>query len=217
MNIDDLGTPPRGDDDEECFSVEVHRISDLPADIDIAAKYDTLSIPGFAISVAPVDPDPPYTPYMVSSSGPSVPTPTQSFIVESSNDNLHSAYYRPLLTPSAQIADSQRTLSMSYVRIAPDGSFLDPTPSPLVSDISAAPPTETYKYKPVAKKVKPVPTTLPEEFWTVRRIEGDPLADMPFISPRPLVATMQTPIRSSKKTIWATSYSPKNGNSCITS
>ena len=114
MNIDDLGTPPWGDEDEECFSVEVHRISDLPADVDISAKYNTLSIPGFAISVAPIDPNPPYTPYMVSSSGPSVPTSTQSFIVESLNDNPHSTYYRLLLTPSAQITDSQRTLSMSY-------------------------------------------------------------------------------------------------------
>ncbi|THU96470.1 hypothetical protein K435DRAFT_615149, partial [Dendrothele bispora CBS 962.96] len=35
------------------------------------------------------------------------------------------------------------------------------------------------KYKPVALKVRPVKTTLPEEFRILRKIEGDPLAGMP--------------------------------------
>ncbi|THU77358.1 hypothetical protein K435DRAFT_605305, partial [Dendrothele bispora CBS 962.96] len=37
------------------------------------------------------------------------------------------------------------------------------------------------KYKPVALKVRPVKTTLPEEFHILRKIEGDPLAGMPEI------------------------------------
>ena len=41
------------------------------------------------------------------------------------------------------------------------------------------------KYKPVARKVKPVISTLPSEFRIVRRITGDPLKDMPTIQPRP--------------------------------
>ena len=41
------------------------------------------------------------------------------------------------------------------------------------------------KYKPVARKVKPVISTLPSEFRIVRRIIGDPLKDMPTIQPRP--------------------------------
>ncbi|RPD67519.1 hypothetical protein L227DRAFT_464041, partial [Lentinus tigrinus ALCF2SS1-6] len=41
------------------------------------------------------------------------------------------------------------------------------------------------KYKPVAKKVKPVLAPLPDQFRIVRKIEGDPLADMPPLSPHP--------------------------------
>ncbi|KAG6882856.1 hypothetical protein C0992_010472 [Termitomyces sp. T32_za158] len=41
------------------------------------------------------------------------------------------------------------------------------------------------KYKPVARKVKPVLGTSPEEFRIERHITGDPLADMPKLDPRP--------------------------------
>ncbi|EPQ49780.1 hypothetical protein GLOTRDRAFT_23124, partial [Gloeophyllum trabeum ATCC 11539] len=41
------------------------------------------------------------------------------------------------------------------------------------------------KYKPVAKKVRAVPATLPKEFRIQRNIKGDPLADMPTLSPNP--------------------------------
>jgi len=43
-----------------------------------------------------------------------------------------------------------------------------------------------FKYKPVAKKIKPVPAMLPEEFRTTRKIISDPLADMPKLSPHPI-------------------------------
>ena len=43
----------------------------------------------------------------------------------------------------------------------------------------------TKKYKPVAQKVKPTKTDLPDEFRIVRDIKGDSLADMPKLSPRP--------------------------------
>jgi hypothetical protein len=42
-----------------------------------------------------------------------------------------------------------------------------------------------YKYKPVALKVKPVIQELPAEFRIKREILGDPLAEMPTLSPRP--------------------------------
>jgi hypothetical protein len=42
-----------------------------------------------------------------------------------------------------------------------------------------------YKYKPVALKVKPVVQELPAEFRIKREIIGDPLADMPRLSPNP--------------------------------
>jgi len=41
------------------------------------------------------------------------------------------------------------------------------------------------KYKPVAKKVRPVAATLPDKFRIVRNIDGDPLADMPTLDPVP--------------------------------
>ena len=43
------------------------------------------------------------------------------------------------------------------------------------------------KYKPVARKVRPVLGTTLEEFRIERNIVGDPLADMPELSPRPPV------------------------------
>jgi hypothetical protein len=42
-----------------------------------------------------------------------------------------------------------------------------------------------YKYKPVALKVKPVVQELPSEFRIKREIVGNPLAEMPELSPRP--------------------------------
>ena len=45
--------------------------------------------------------------------------------------------------------------------------------------------TKKKKYKPVAKKVKPVAATVPERFRIARKIEGDPLASMPQLSPNP--------------------------------
>jgi hypothetical protein len=46
--------------------------------------------------------------------------------------------------------------------------------------------TGKKKYKPVAKKVKPVGATLPEEFRIIRNIQGDPLVDLPIFSPHPI-------------------------------
>jgi hypothetical protein len=43
----------------------------------------------------------------------------------------------------------------------------------------------TKKYKKVADKVRPVYQDLPEKFRIVRNITGDPLANMPKLSPRP--------------------------------
>ena len=41
------------------------------------------------------------------------------------------------------------------------------------------------KYKPVALKVRPLQTELPERFRIQRRIVGDPLAGMPHLDPNP--------------------------------
>ena len=41
------------------------------------------------------------------------------------------------------------------------------------------------KYKPVAQKVRPIATSLPERFRIIRNIRGDPLASIPALSPIP--------------------------------
>jgi hypothetical protein len=41
------------------------------------------------------------------------------------------------------------------------------------------------KYKPVAKKIRPVLTELPEKYRIIRKITGDPLADIPTLNPNP--------------------------------
>ena len=43
----------------------------------------------------------------------------------------------------------------------------------------------TKKYKPVALKVRPVYTELPDQFRIKRNITGDPLKDMPTLDPHP--------------------------------
>jgi hypothetical protein len=39
----------------------------------------------------------------------------------------------------------------------------------------------TKKYKPVARKIRPVATELPERYRIVRNIKGDPLKDLPAL------------------------------------
>jgi hypothetical protein len=64
--------------------------------------------------------------------------------------------------------------------------------SPLAPTVNPSPSGDHHayvgkkKYKPVAKKVKPISATLPEEFHIVRNIQGDPLADLPILSPFPI-------------------------------
>src|ERR1700677_2254779 len=41
------------------------------------------------------------------------------------------------------------------------------------------------KYKPVAKKIHSVIAELPEKFRIIRKITGDPLADLPVLNPDP--------------------------------
>ena len=45
------------------------------------------------------------------------------------------------------------------------------------------------KYKPVAKKVKPVVASVPNEFRIERNIISNPLANIPTLSPNPLLFT----------------------------
>jgi hypothetical protein len=42
-----------------------------------------------------------------------------------------------------------------------------------------------HKYKPVSQKIRPIIAELPDKFRIVRNIVGDPLADLPTLSPNP--------------------------------
>ena len=44
---------------------------------------------------------------------------------------------------------------------------------------------EMYAYKKVANRVKPVATTLPEEFRIIRKVPSDPLAELPSLPTQP--------------------------------
>jgi len=187
LNIDDLSTKARGDA-LECFNIMVHNLSNSQPCLDVPVEFDTAAIEGFVICIQ-FTPSLPsivtdFTIYLVSASGPIVPTLIQSFIVEYQNDDMTSPYYRVLLSPSAQIAACEQTLSHSLVFISANRTFLDILPiSPSPSDTITNTADQVFKYKPIAKKVQLVTTTLSEEFRATRQIIGDPLAGMPTLSP----------------------------------
>lgn len=81
-----------------------------------------------------------------------------------------------LLTPIIR-GVPQKDVSLLSV----DSSTLD-TPR---STTCPPPPVAVSKYKPVAQKVRPVLSALPQEFRIIRNITGDPLKDMPQLRPRP--------------------------------
>ena len=121
---------------------------------------------------------------MLSVTGPIVPSPVTLYSVEYTNNDDDSIYLRPLLSPSPQVAAMECSIAHTYVHIHTDGSFVDlPSrshPTTVLED--STPGVQILKYKPVAKKIKPVAVTLPEEFRTTHQIVGDPLAGMPSIS-----------------------------------
>jgi len=172
----------------------MHRVSDLDTACDNLSKFDMMSIPGFALSIdaAPSTPmtRPDFFTYMISVSGPIIPSISRLFLAESTNDYPVSTYYRVLPALSAQLPDKEHTLMHSLVHIRPNGTFLETLSTPLPthsipsSDTDAS--AHIFKYKPIAKKVKSVPVMLPKEFCTTRKIIGDPLVNMPTLPMHPL-------------------------------
>ena len=83
---------------------------------------------------------------------------------------------------------------MVSVRTSSHLPLSPPSPPPLAPVIAqqpltplppADPKTLVLKYKRVDKKVRPVPTTLPEEYRTVHRIPEDPLLSLPPLPTHP--------------------------------
>ncbi len=59
------------------------------------------------------------------------------------------------------------------------------TAPPIPSTTSLPPPAESFAYKKVENRVKPVSTTLPEHFRIERRTPSDPLAEIPILPHHP--------------------------------
>ena len=181
LNINDLGREPRGDP-FECFNITAHNLIDLDASRPELTRFDTSSIPGFAITIdaAPLPPSctPDYVTYLVSTAGPIFPSPAFLTSFDYMNDDSVSAYFGA--HAQALPSGSEHTLTHTFVHIKTDGTFLNPqsTFSPSHSMQKNTPNTQVLKYKPVAKKVRPVAATLPEEFRATCQIIGDPLASM---------------------------------------
>lgn len=72
-----------------------------------------------------------------------------------------------------------RSRPMTAVRDQVDYSASNATQS--ISAFAAS----KKRYKPVAKRTKPVLATLPEKFRILRNIAGDPLKDIPILNPIP--------------------------------
>lgn len=134
----------------------------------IPEHYDTKSIPGYAISFLPAT-------HVDDSTTSSEADPQNAQSATSTTPP-----FSPIPTKSSNTSKSDFVSHYTEVR-----SQTKPTPIP--KPTSTSDDRSTYatkrKYKPAAKKVKPVGATLPEEFRIIRNITGDPLADMPILSP----------------------------------
>ncbi|KAJ4465143.1 hypothetical protein J3R30DRAFT_3724440 [Lentinula aciculospora] len=87
-----------------------------------------------------------------------------------------------------------KTVSNFYFHYTPLSSFIfklseselnDLYPSEAAVDFEPVSVLAARKYKPVAKKVKPIIGELPQKFRIIREITGDPLKDMPKLSTHP--------------------------------
>ena len=79
--------------------------------------------------------------------------------------------------------DQEREMLTKYLE---DNSWnISVNQQQLEKDTEAKGYRSVYKYKPVAQKVKPVIQELPSQFRIIREIKGDPLAEMPKLSPNP--------------------------------
>ena len=80
------------------------------------------------------------------------------------------------------------SVNMISTRPVPSALYtaeLPAMPNPFLPLPPIDPTTLVLKYKKVDKKVRPVPTTLPEEFRTIRRIPEDPLLSLPPLPTHP--------------------------------
>jgi len=87
-------------------------------------------------------------------------------------------------TTSMYTSKSSRSLLVPTDSSISSRSLLVPADTPYTLDPQASI-FAKRKYKPVARKIRPVIADLPDKFRITRNIVGDPLADMPQLSPNP--------------------------------
>src|SRR5882762_8536895 len=120
-----------------------------------------------------------------SKSIPLVSLPTLSSLTLSIPDSCLVTVYRYSLSLSPETDNAmihalatKNSFSDSFDSLDIPGSF----PTLDSPDASFAIYTKK-KYKPVAQKVRPITTSLPERFRIIRKIRGDPLASISELSP----------------------------------
>ncbi|SJL10265.1 uncharacterized protein ARMOST_13649 [Armillaria ostoyae] len=178
------------------FSHQTHSI--LQSSGDSAPVVDLTSIPGYAICINAISESQlKHTSYIDQS---------QPYL-KRARELASSMYNEPLVTLKSATTEhvasnpsdyfSVNTFSaIQYVKSPYELLYLDLfrldnssadlehfTPTGIFA-VSCPKPTKK-KYKKVANRTKPVPTTLPEEFRIIREITGDPLAKIPILSPHP--------------------------------
>ena len=154
-------------------------------------RFDTSSIPGFAIAIdaTPLPPShsPDYITYLVSVSGPIFPSSTCSTSVEYLNDDTIFAYFGTHAQGPPPYPHIECTITHRFIHTKPNGTFLDlpPPTTPAHAPSTVSHDVQVFKYKPIVKKVRPITATLPEEFQATHQIIGDLLAGMPKLLPHP--------------------------------
>jgi hypothetical protein len=175
--------------------VSIYKLSDLTNNTALGSRYDTHSIPGYTILLnAPANKHTALA-LMTHTSNTPHTHPITTAPLNSSTTDLVSLYFEsPSVLPKPHLALSEKPTAhsaLSYPLMTCLATSLVPTLclAPTVNP-SLSGDCHAYvgkkKYKLVTKKVKPIGATLPEEFRIVRNIQGDPLVDLPILSPFPI-------------------------------
>jgi hypothetical protein len=156
--------------------VLVYKLWDIADTNTLDACYNTHSIPAYAISLnLPTCKLVSKPASALLSSAPDTLAARSTNIASRNNSSIHfTSQYTVHQSETPKLLPSTKPTLCSVQT---------PYPSPSGDHLIYA---GKKKYKPVAKKVKPVGTTLPEEFCIIRNIQGDPLADLPILSPHPI-------------------------------
>jgi len=107
------------------------------------------------------------------------------FSFSSRCNSISGSSYPYCLYKSECSTSSSQPCFMFPLSISPSFTSSNSSPSfasPPLNNLSTF---ATKKYKPVAKKVCPVYTNIPQNFHIIRDIKGDPLTTLPILSPHP--------------------------------